>query len=211
MGAVLSDINQAVIEGRGPGIRGLTEKALGEGHSAEKILEGALLPAMEKVGKFMKQGEYYIPEVLVASRTMQMAIDVLNPHLVDPQQNTRGTVVIGTVQGDLHDIGKNLVRMMLEGAGFAVVDLGTDVSAEAYLGAVKEHNADILAMSALLTTTMPVMREIITHFSEAGIRDQIKVLVGGAALTQSYASDIGADGYAHDAATAVDVATALLK
>jgi 5-methyltetrahydrofolate--homocysteine methyltransferase len=165
---------------------------------------------MQVVGQKFKCNEFYIPEVLIAARAMKMAMEKVKPLIADSGIEPVGRVAIGTVQGDLHDIGKNLVAMMLEGAGFEVKDLGTDVAPQAFVDAVKEHGVQAVALSALLTTTMPAMKETINALKEAGLRDKVKVMVGGAPLTQAYADEIGADGYAPDAASAVDLAKELL-
>ncbi|GAI93687.1 unnamed protein product, partial [marine sediment metagenome] len=176
-----------------------------------EILNNGLMPGMNVVGKKFKANEMYIPEVLVAARAMHASMDVIKPLLIESDAPTRGNVVIGTVQGDLHDIGKNLVAMMLEGGGFTVIDLGVDVSAERFVEEAKKNNANIVGMSALLTTTMTGMKEVVEIFrADAKVKD-VKVIVGGAPLTQEYADSIGADGYAPDAASAVDLATDLLK
>jgi 5-methyltetrahydrofolate--homocysteine methyltransferase len=165
---------------------------------------------MNEVGRRFKNNEFYVPEVLIAARAMHAAMDVLKPLLAASDVQPVGTVVIGTVKGDLHDIGKNLVAMMLEGGGFNVIDLGVDVSPEKFLQAVREHKPNIVGLSALLTTTMPAMKTTIEALKEAGVRDQVKVIIGGAPVTQRFADEIGADGYAPDAASAVDVARQLL-
>jgi 5-methyltetrahydrofolate--homocysteine methyltransferase len=165
---------------------------------------------MEEVGRRFECGEFYVPEMLISSRAMKSGLALLRPHLIAANVEAVGKIAIGTVQGDLHDIGKNLVGMMLEGAGFEVVDLGTDVSPEKYVAAVKEHRPDIIACSALITTTMPRMENVIYSLKQAGLRDQVKVMIGGAPVTDKYAADIGADGYAPDAASAATRAKALL-
>lgn len=189
----------------------ITKKLVDEGVTAIEILNNGLMPGMNVVGKKFKANEMYIPEVLVAARAMHASMDVVKPLLIESDAPTRGNVVIGTVQGDLHDIGKNLVAMMLEGGGFTVIDLGVDVSAERFVEEAKKNNANIVGMSALLTTTMTGMKEVVEIFrADAKVKD-VKVIVGGAPLTQEYADSIGADGYAPDAASAVDLATDLLK
>jgi 5-methyltetrahydrofolate--homocysteine methyltransferase len=188
----------------------MTTQALDEGHSATEILQEALMPGMDEVGRRMKEGEYYIPDVLIAARTMQMALDVLKPLLAEAGAVPAGTAVIGTVAGDLHDIGKNLVGMMLQGANFDVVDLGTDVSTGQFVAAVQEHGASLVGMSALLTTTMVEMKGTVEAFQEAGLRDRVKIMVGGAPVTQAYADEVGADGYAPDSGSAAEVAKRLL-
>lgn len=207
---ILAEIQATLIEGAGPPIKGLTTRALEDGHSASDILQKALMPGMDEVGRRMKEGEYYIPDVLISARTMQMALDVLNPLLAEAGAVPAGTAVIGTVAGDLHDIGKNLVGMMLQGANFDVVDLGTDVSAGQFVAAVQERGASLVGMSALLTTTMVEMKGTVEAFQEAGLRDKVKIMVGGAPVTQAYADEVGADGYAPDSGSAAEVAKRLL-
>ena len=210
MSDILTEIQENVILGTGPMIRELTAGAMESGFSASQILQDALMPGMDKVGRLMRDGEYFIPDVLISARTMQMALKVLKPKLVEAGAGHAGTAVIGTVAGDLHDIGKNLVGMMLEGANFVVVDLGTDVSAGQFVAAAQEHSANLVGMSALLTTTMVAMKDTVDAFQEAGIRDRVKILVGGAPVTQAYADEVGADGYAPDAGSAAVVARNLL-
>jgi len=211
MTELLNALKEAVIVGNATAARELTEKALAENTPAKTILDEALIPGMLVVGEKFKNNEYYVPEVLIAARAMYAALDLLRPILSKSDVEPKGTVVIGTVKGDLHDIGKNLVRMMLEGGGFRVIDLGVDVSPEKFIEAIKENNAQILAMSALLTTTMPSMKITIDVLNEAGLREKVKVMVGGAPVTQQWADEIGADGYAPDAASAVDKAKELLS
>jgi 5-methyltetrahydrofolate--homocysteine methyltransferase len=211
MTELLNALKEAVIVGNANAAKELTEKALAENIPAKTILDDALIPGMMVVGEKFKNNEYYVPEVLIAARAMYAALDLLRPILSQSDIEPIGTVVIGTVKGDLHDIGKNLVRMMLEGGGFRVIDLGVDVAPEKFIEAIKEHNAQILAMSALLTTTMPSMKATIDALKEAGLRDKVKVMVGGAPVTQQWADEIGADGYAPDAASAVDKAKELLS
>ncbi len=196
-------LKQAVIEGNATKVGELTRQALDQGARAQDILDVALIPAMDIVGeKFTKQ-EFYIPEMLIAARAMQTGVAMLKPLIAEADVKTRGKVVIGTVKGDLHDIGKNLVAMMLQGSGFEVVDLGNDVKPARFLEAVQMHKPDFVMMSALLTTTMVTMRETINVLKEAGVREGVKVGIGGAPITQRYADDIGADFYAPDATGAV--------
>jgi len=199
---VLDDLRQSVIEGSRNQTQDLVRKAIAENLSAEQILKQGLISAMAEVGRLFECGEFYVPEMLIAARAMQSGLSILRPYLVDAKVQAIGKVVIGTVQGDLHDIGKNLVAMMLEGAGFEVIDLGVDVPPEKYVQAVKEHHPDLVACSALLTTTMPRMKDIIEALKGNGLRDQVKVLVGGAPVTESFANQIGADLCAIDAASA---------
>lgn len=206
----LSELSQAVINGQKAKAEELTRKALEEGVSPVTIINEALVPGMAVVGEKFKNDEFYIPEVLVAARAMNAAMAIVKPLIVGDQLKPLGKVVIGTVRGDLHDIGKNLVMMMLEGAGFEIVDLGVDVAPEKFVEAAKANSADVVAMSALLTTTMPAMKDTIAALEENGLRDKVKVIIGGAPVTQSYADSIGADGYAPDAASAVDKVKELL-
>jgi methylmalonyl-CoA mutase cobalamin-binding domain/chain len=207
---LFEQLKTAVIEGNGDLINALTPALLVQGRSAREILDGGLLPAMEIVGARMKTGECFIPEVLLSARTMQAALDTLKPFLAEGDSGATGAVVIGTVEGDLHDIGKNLVAMMLQGAGFAVFNLGTGVTPQQFVAAVREHRPQLLGMSALLTTTVPKMKATLEALEAAGLRDQVKVMVGGAPVTQAFADEIGADGYGANAGGAVDTAKALL-
>ena len=207
---MLDKIKQAVLAGEMEGIAELTKQALAQGIGAREILDQALTPAMDIVGEEYEKGDRYVPEMLISAETMKGAVAVLKPLLVEAGVKARGKVVIGTVEGDLHDIGKDLVAMMLEGAGFEVVNLGAEVTAEQFVKAAKEHESDIIGMSALLTTTMIHMPEVIDALQQAGLRDQIKVIIGGAPVTQGYADKIGADGYAPDAASATKLAKSLL-
>jgi methylmalonyl-CoA mutase cobalamin-binding domain/chain len=207
---LFEQLKTTVIEGNGDLINALTPALLAQGRSAREILDGGLLPAMEIVGARMKTGECFIPEVLLSARTMQAALDTLKPFLAEGDSGATGAVVIGTVEGDLHDIGKNLVAMMLQGAGFAVFNLGTGVTPQQFVAAVREHRPQLLGMSALLTTTVPKMKATLEALEAAGLRDQVKVMVGGAPVTQAFADEIGADGYGANAGGAVDTAKALL-
>jgi len=188
----------------------LTKQAIEEGVAPDVILNEGLVAGMNVVGQKFKANEFYVPEVLIAARTMQRAMEHLRPVLIEAGTEPVAKVIIGTVKGDLHDIGKNLVAMMLEGAGFEIIDLGVDVSPEKFVASVQEKDARIVALSALLTTTMPAMRDTIAAFDSAGLRDKIRVMVGGAPVTQNFADEIGADGYAPDAASAVDTAKQLI-
>lgn len=199
----MQKIYERVIAGDAPGVKVLVQQAVAEGVPPPEIISRYLIPAMTEVGARFERQEFYVPEMLIAARAMQTGLGVLKPLLVEGELKTAGQVVVGTVKGDLHDIGKNLVCMMLEGAGFEVTDLGVDVGPEKFVRTVRERKPDILGMSALLTTTMPAMRSTIEALVEAGLRDKVKVLVGGAPLTAAYANQIGADGYAPDAASAV--------
>lgn len=204
--AVLEELQQAIISGNRDKAKELTQKALDEGLEARKIVVEGIAVAMEVVGEKFRANEFFVPELLIAQRAMKESLSMMSGEAVD----YIGTVVIGTVKGDLHDIGKNLVAAMLEGAGFKVVDLKVDVSPEQFVAAANENSADLIAMSALLTTTMGSMRDTVAALGDAGLRDKVKVIVGGAPLTQSYADEIKADGYAPDAASAVEKAKQLL-
>jgi 5-methyltetrahydrofolate--homocysteine methyltransferase len=206
MSKVLEKISEAVIKGDEDSMAGLTQDALDEGLSAKEILDGGLMPGMDHVGVEFKAGRMFVPEVLLSARTMKGSMAVLEPLLAEGEAIEVGKVAIGTVEGDLHDIGKNLVGMMMEGAGFKIVNLGTDVSPEAFVEAVKKEEPDIVGMSALLTTTMRNMGRTIDALNEAGLRDQVKVMIGGAPVTSDFAEQIGADGTASSAPAAVDLA-----
>ncbi len=203
-------LQQALIAGDAGTVNALTQALLATGASAREILDEALLPGMEVVGERMRSGDCFIPEVLLSARVMQGALDLLRPHMAAGDSTSAGTVVIGTVEGDLHDIGKNLVGMLLQGAGFSVVNLGTGVTAAQFLAAVREHSPQIIGMSALLTTTLPHMGETIAALEEAGLRGSVKVMVGGAPVTQAWADEVGADGYGANAGLAVERAKALV-
>ncbi len=205
----LKAIYDGVVEGDNAAVQQVVAEILEAGVSASLILNEALIPAMAEVGRLFEEGEYFVPEMLISARAMKSAMALLKPHLQQADVKFAGTVVIGTVKGDLHDIGKNLVSLMLEGAGFQVKDLGSDVTPEKYVEAVRESNANVVAMSALLTTTMVNMKATITALEEAGLRDKVKIMIGGAPVTDNYAKQIGADGYAPDASRAVAVARAL--
>jgi 5-methyltetrahydrofolate--homocysteine methyltransferase len=207
---MLDKIKQAVLAGEMEGIVELTNQALAQGIGAREILDQALTPAMDIVGEEYERGDRYVPEMLISAETMKGSVTVLKPLLVEAGVKACGKVVIGTVEGDLHDIGKDLVAMMLEGAGFEVVNVGVEVTAEEFLKAAKKHEPNIIGMSALLTTTMIHMPEIIEGLKQAGLRDSIKVIIGGAPVTQAYADKIGADGYAPDAASATKLAKSLV-
>ena len=206
----LQAIYEKTIAGDAPAVEELVKRALAEGVLASKIISQYLIPAMAEVGDRFERQEFYVPEMLIAARAMQRGLTVLRPLLVEGEFQPVGQVVAGTVKGDLHDIGKNLVCMMLEGAGFVITDMGVDVSPEKFVAAVREHEPSIVAMSALLTTTMPGMQATIGALIDAGLRAQVKVMVGGAPVTEAYAAQIGADGYAPDAGAAVRKAKQLL-
>ena len=200
--AVLENIYQSVIDGNMNGATEGVNKALNEGIAAAEILNQGLIAAMTEVGRLFEDGKYFVPEMLIAARAMQASVAILKPKLLEADIKPLGKVVIGTVKGDLHDIGKNLVAMMLEGAGFEIIDLGTDVPPEKFVDAIKENEAGFIGMSALLTTTMPAMRTTIDALKEAGVRDTVSVMIGGAPVTQNYANEIGADIYAPDGPSA---------
>ena len=198
-------------KGDAKGVKEQTQKAIDQGVLAVTILNDGLVSGMNVVGTKFKNNEIFIPEVLIAARAMKAGMEVIKPLLIEAKVEPRGKVIIGTVKGDLHDIGKNIVSMMLEGAGFEVINLGTDMTVERIMEQMKDGGSDVLGMSALLTTTMVYMKEVIDALKEAGQRDEIKVIIGGAPITQAYADEIGADGYAPDAATAVDLVKGLLS
>ncbi len=206
----LEVIRQGIMDGDMHLVEDNVKAALAEGVGAPEILNQGLIKAMAEVGKLFEEGEYFVPEMLIAARAMKAGLAILKPKLVDADVKPVGKVAAGTVKGDLHDIGKNLVCMMLEGAGFEIVDLGTDVSPEQFVDAVKNQGVGVIAMSALLTTTMPNMKNTIDALVEAGVRDGVKVMIGGAPVTQAYADEIGADGYAPDASRAATLAKDLV-
>ena len=199
---VLDELREAVIDGQAKLAVTKATQGLDEGIPAEVLLHDGLIAAMREVGQLFEDGEIYVPEMLVAARAMKATVAVLKPRLIEHAVQSSGTVAIGTVQGDLHDIGKNLVAMMLEGSGFEVVDLGTDVPPERFIDAIRA-GADVVAMSALLTTTMTSMGDVVDAIGAAGLRDKVRIIVGGAPITARYAAEIGADGYAPDASKAV--------
>ena len=207
---ILEVIREGIMEGDMHLVQDKVTEALEAGIGAGDILNDGLIEAMAEVGKLFEEGEYFVPEMLIAARAMKAGLAILKPKLVDADIKPIGKVASGTVKGDLHDIGKNLVCMMLEGAGFEILDLGTDVSPDQFVDAVKNQGAGVIAMSALLTTTMPNMKNTVEALEEAGIRESVKVMVGGAPVTQAYADEIGADGYAPDASRAASLAKELL-
>lgn len=209
MADVLQQIASNLYNGEEETVAELVQKALGQGVAPRDILQGGLIAGMDEVGRDFKAGDLFVPEVLIAARAMHAGMNVLRPLLAETGVSSIGKYLVGTVKGDLHDIGKNLVKMMLEGAGFEMVDLGTDVAPEAFVSAVREHRPTIVGMSALLTTTMVQMKTTIDALVEAGLRDSIKIMIGGAPVTAAYAQQIGADAYAPDAASAVDIARGL--
>jgi 5-methyltetrahydrofolate--homocysteine methyltransferase len=211
MEPVISEIFEAILEGQQKKAIEKVNQALAENVDPSVILNEGMVKAMAEVGRLFEEGEYFVPEMLIAARAMQSGLAILKPHLAQADVKSSGKVVAGTVKGDLHDIGKNLVAMMLEGAAFEIVDLGSDVSPDQFVEAVRSSGADIVAMSALLTTTMPNMKTTIEALEAAGLRDKVKVIVGGAPLTPEYAKQIGADGYAADASRAVALAKSLIE
>ena len=209
MADILQKIATNLYHGENEVVTELAQEALDQGMAPEEILAGGLIAGMDEVGRDFKAGDLYVPEVLIAARAMHAGMNVLRPLLAESDVPSAGKYVIGTAQGDLHDIGKNLVKMMLEGAGFQTIDLGTDVKPEEFVAAVREHQPQLLGMSALLTTTMPGMKATSEALEEAGLRDSVKIMIGGAPVTAAFAEQIGADAYATDAASAVDVAREL--
>ena len=206
----INTIYEAVFDGNAKAAAAAVEAVLAAGETPETILNDACIPAMAEVGAEFEEGEKFVPEMLISARAMAAAMTILRPLLVQAGVKTVGKVVLGTVHGDLHDIGKNLVGMMLEGAGFEVIDLGTDVPPQKFVDAVKQHQPDIVGMSALLTTTTKSMPATLNALAEAGVRDQVKVIIGGAPITDDFAQKIGADGFAADAGSAARVANALM-
>lgn len=209
MNPLLTEISETLQKGRAKQVKELVQKAIDEKIDAKSILEDGLLAGMSVIGEKFKNNEVYVPEVLIAARAMNAGTELLKPLLGEAGAEKKGKVVLGTVKGDLHDIGKNLVKMMLEGKGLEVIDLGTDVAPETFVQTAKEQNCQIICCSALLTTTMGVMGDVVKAAENAGIRDQVKIMVGGAPITQSFCDEIGADVYTSDAASAADAAIEL--
>ena len=209
--STMQEISEALQKGKANDVKEMVQSELDKGTSAKSILEEGLMAGMDVVGRRFKANEIYVPEVLIAARAMAAGTDLLKPQLVSEDVQAKGTIVLGTVKGDLHDIGKNLVKMMFEGKGFNVVDLGTDVPADKFVAAAAENKADIVACSALLTTTMTEMKTIIDAFTASGARDSVKIMIGGAPVTQQYCESIGADAYAADAASAAESAVAFIE
>ncbi|HEY3269198.1 MAG TPA: corrinoid protein [Armatimonadota bacterium] len=207
----LQPLYEAVLEGDAPTTRTLTEQALAEKVDPQVLLSDYLIPAMDEVGRRFESNEYFVPELLIAARAMKGALMLIRPLLAEQGAKPVGRVAIGTVRGDLHDIGKNLVAAMLEGGGFEVIDLGVDVSPEKFVAAVKDQGAKVVALSALLTTTMPGMKATIDALDGAGVRGSVKIIVGGAPVTQKFADEIGADGFSDTASGAVRVARTLVE
>ena len=203
MNKTLKEVFESVLAGNQNGTEEKVQEALDQNIDPGEILNSGLIAAMSEVGERFERGDYYVPEMLVAARAMQAGLALLKPLLMEADVRSAGTVVIGTVKGDLHDIGKNLVAMMLEGAGYEIIDLGTDVSPSQFAEAAREHTPDVIGMSALLTTTMPEMENTIEALEDIGVREKVKVIIGGAPVTQEHATKIGADGFAPDASRAV--------
>ena len=205
---ILQEISEKLQKGKTKDIKALVPKALEEGVPAAEILNEGLLAGMNIVGIKFKNNEVFVPEVLIAARAMKAGAEILKPYLVSADIQPKGKVVLGTVRGDFHDIGKNLVKMMMEGHGLEVIDLGVDVAPEAFVSAAKEHGAQVIACSALLTTTMEEMRNVVDLCKAEGIRDNVKIMIGGAPITDTYRNEIGADAYTADAASAAETAAA---
>jgi 5-methyltetrahydrofolate--homocysteine methyltransferase len=208
--AIYEQIAEEVVKGQAPAVKESVQQALSQNISAEDILNNGLVAGMNVVSEKFKNNEFFIPEVLVSARAMHAGLDILKPLLAEANVKAKGKIVIGTVKGDLHDIGKNIVGMMLQGAGYEIVDLGADVPKEKFIEFTQKENAQVVGMSALLTTTMIYMKEIVQALEDAGLKDKVKVIIGGAPVTQAYADQIGADGYAPDAASAVDLTKNLI-
>jgi corrinoid protein of di/trimethylamine methyltransferase len=208
---ILQGLFDNTLIGNAPAVKDLTNEGLAMGMDPETLLYDALIPSLEEVGARFERGDFFVPEMLIAARAMQGALDILRPLLAETGAKPIGTFVMGTVKGDVHDIGKNLVNIMLEGAGFTVHDLGVNVAPEKFVEQVQEHEPDIVGFSAFLTTTMPMFKANINALEKTGLRDRVIVMVGGAPVTQEYADAVGADGYAADASTAVRLAKALIE
>jgi 5-methyltetrahydrofolate--homocysteine methyltransferase len=208
---ILKGLYDETLVGNGPAVLALTHQGLELGMAPETMLFDALIPSLEEVGARFERGDFFVPEMLIAGRAMSGALEILRPLLAETGVETVGTFVMGTVKGDVHDIGKNLVNIMLEGAGFHVIDLGVQVAPEKFVDAITEHRPDIVGFSAFLTTTMPMFKANINALEKAGLRDQVVVMVGGAPVTQEYADAVGADGYAADASATVKKAKQLLE
>ena len=208
---LLRQLYDFTLVGNGPEVLNLTKQGLAQGLGPETLLYEALIPSLEEVGARFERGDFFVPEMLIAGKAMAGALEILRPLLAETGAATIGKIVMGTVKGDVHDIGKNLVNIMFEGAGFEVIDLGVQVSPEKFLDAIREHQPDIVGFSAFLTTTMPMFKANINALEKAGLRDQVLVMVGGAPVTQEYANVVGADGYASDASAAVVRAKELIQ
>jgi 5-methyltetrahydrofolate--homocysteine methyltransferase len=209
--SILEDLAANVISGNAPKTEELTKQALDDGMTPSDVLNNGLVAGMEVVGVKFKANEFYVPEVLIAARAMKAGMTILRPKLAETGVEPAGRFAIGTVKGDLHDIGKNLVSMMVEGAGYEVIDLGVDVSPEKFSATITENNVDVIGLSALLTTTMTNMKAVVDKVNEDGLRDKVKIVIGGAPLTQNFADEIGADGFAQDAASAVDLVKSMIN
>ncbi len=208
---IIKALYDQTLAGNAPAVLELTQEALTMGIGPDSILFDALIPSLEEVGARFERGDYFVPEMLIAGKAMSGALNVLRPLLAETGAESIGTFLMGTVKGDVHDIGKNLVNIMLEGAGFNVIDLGVQTPPEKFIAGIREHKPDIVGMSAFLTTTMPMFKVNIHEITKAGLRDEVIIMVGGAPVTQEYADAVGADGYAADASTAVRLAKALIK
>ena len=208
---ILKALYDETLVGNAPEVKDLVNKGLEEGLGCESMLYDALIPSLEEVGARFERGDYFVPEMLIAARAMQGALDILRPLLADTESAQVGTFLMGTVKGDVHDIGKNLCNIMLEGAGFNVIDLGVNVAPETFIEQIEEHQPDVVGFSAFLTTTMPMFKANINAIEKAGLRQRVIVMVGGAPVTQEYADAVGADGYAADASTAVRKAKELIE
>lgn len=211
MSDLIHEIHEGVLDGNQEIVIEKVKQAIDSGLTAEEILNQAMIEAMSEAGSLFEEGEFFVPELLVAARAMQSGMELLKPLLTRDNVKAKGTVLAGTVKGDMHDIGKNLVCMMLEGSGFEIIDLGTDVDPQIFVQTIQEKHVDIIAMSALLTTTMANMKTTIDALTGAGVRERVKVMVGGAPVSHDFASKIGADGYAADASQAVRLAQSLLE
>lgn len=206
MNETLNEISEWLQKGRAPKVKAAVTKALEEGIPASEILENGLLAGMDIIGQKFKNNEVFVPEVLVAARAMNRGVEILRPYLVEDGVETKGTVILGTVKGDMHDIGKNLVRMMMEGKGLEVIDIGVDVPTESFLDAAREHNAKLICCSALLTTTMGEMKNVVDAVKASEMNGKVKIMIGGAPITQTFCEQIGADCYTPDAASAAEAA-----
>ena len=208
---ILQLLYDETLVGNAPAVTGGVREGLDQGMEPERLLYEALIPSLEEVGARFERGDYFVPEMLIAARAMQGALDILRPLLAESDTQQVGTFLMGTVKGDVHDIGKNLCNIMLEGAGFTVIDLGVNVAPERFIEQIEEHNPDIVGFSAFLTTTMPMFKANINALQKAGLRDKVIVMVGGAPVTQEYADAVGADGYSADASSAVKMAKELIS
>lgn len=204
--SILEEMSTLLQQGRAPKVKELVAQALDQGISPTDILENGLLAGMNVIGEKFKNNEVFVPQVLIAARAMNMGVEVLKPHLVSEGVEKKGVAILGTVKGDMHDIGKNIVKLMLEGKGIEVIDIGVDVDPQLFIDKAKEHNANVICCSSLLTTTMGEMKNVVEKAIEAGIRDDVKIMVGGAPVTQDFSDSIGADCYTEDAASAADEA-----